>query len=263
MKDKLLMLLLCVFMLTAAQAQSSKQREYYQITVYHFKDAAQEKLIDDYLEHALVPTLHSMNIKTVGVFKALKNDTAADKTMYVLMPVKSLNDVADIASKLVTQMGSNTAYQQAGSQYLNAPYDTAPYTRMETILLQAFPMAPQMQLPKLSSPHKDRVYELRSYEGATEKLHASKVKMFNVGDEVGLFKKLNFNGVFYAEVLSGSRMPNLMYMTTFENMPDRETHWKAFMDSPEFKKLLAMPEYQHNVSKADINFLRPTDYSDI
>ena len=263
MRDKLLMLLLCALMLTTVQAQSSKQREYYQITVYHFKDTTQQSIINDYLEHALVPTLHSMNIKTVGVFEALNNDTAKDKTMYVLMPVHSLNDVADIASKLVNQMSSNTAYLNAGSRYLNARYDTAPYTRMENILLQAFPLAPQMQLPNLKSAHKDRVYELRSYEGATEKLHASKVKMFNVGDEVGLFKKLNFNGVFYAEVLSGSRMPNLMYMTTFENMPDRETHWKAFMDSPEFKKLLAMPEYQHNVSKADIIFLHPTDYSDI
>ena len=168
MKDKLFMLLLCALMFTAAQAQSSKQREYYQITVYHFKDTTQESIINDYLEHALVPALHSMNIKTVGVFKALNNDTATDKTMYVLMPVHSLNDVADIASKLVTQMGSNTAYLQAGNRYLNAPYDTAPYTRMETILLQAFPMATQMQLPKLKSPHNERVYELRSYEGPTE-----------------------------------------------------------------------------------------------
>ncbi len=115
----------------------------------------------------------------------------------------------------------------------------------------------------MKSPKKDRVYELRSYEGATEKLHASKVKMFNTGDEVGIFKKLNFNAVFYGEVLAGSRMPNLMYMTTFENMADRETHWKAFGDDPAFKALLAMPEYQHNVSKADIIFLRPADYSDL
>jgi len=259
MKDKLLMLLLCTLLYATVQAQSSKQRDYYQITVYHFKDTAQENLIDDYLQHALVPALHSMNIKTVGVFKALSNDTAADRLMYVLMPVRSLNDIADITAKLA----ANATYNTAGSRYLNAPYDSAPYTRMENILLQAFPMATQLQVPQLKSAHKDRVYELRSYEGATEKLHASKLKMFNTGDEVGIFKNLNFNAVFYAEVLAGSRMPNLMYMTTFENMPDRETHWKAFNDSPEFKKLLATPEYQHNVSKADIIFLHPTDYSDI
>jgi len=263
MKGKLLMLLLCTLLIAAAQAQSSKQRDYYQITVYHFKDTMQENIIDDYLEHALVPTLHSMNIKTVGVFKALDNDTATDKRMYVLMPVHSLNDIAGIADKLTSQIANSTALLNGGTRYLTAPYDTAPYTRMENILLEAFPMATQMQLPQLKSPHKDRVYELRSYEGATEKLHASKIKMFNTGNEVGIFKNLNFNAVFYAEVLSGSRMPNLMYMTTFENMADREAHWKQFNDSPDFKKLLATSEYQHNVSKADIIFLRPTDYSDI
>src|SRR4051812_17932382 len=260
MKGKLLMILLCAVLYSTVEAQSSnKQRDFYQITVYHFKDTMQENLIDDYLQHALVPALHSMNIKTVGVFKALNNDTAADKRMYVFMPVRSLSDVADLAVKLST----NTAYNVAGARYLNAPYDSAPYTRMENILLQAFLMASQLQVPQLKNAHSERVYELRSYEGATEKLHASKIKMFNTGNEVGIFKNLNFNAVFYAEVLSGSRMPNLMYMTTFENMADRETHWKAFNDSPEFKKLLATPEYQHNVSKADIIFLRPTDYSDI
>ena len=115
----------------------------------------------------------------------------------------------------------------------------------------------------MKSPHNERVYELRSYEGATEQLHASKLKMFNVGDEVSIFKRLNFNAVFYAEVLAGSHQPNLMYMTTFENMADREAKWKLFNNDDAFKKLLAIPEYQHNVSKADIIFLRPADYSDL
>ena len=86
--------------------------------------------------------------------------------------------------------------------------------------------------------------------------------MFNEGGEVALFKRLNFNAVFYSEVVAGSRMPNLMYMTTFENRADRDAHWKAFGDDPEWKKLSSMPEYQKNVSKIEIFFLRPTEYSD-
>ena len=52
--------------------------------------------------------------------------------------------------------------------------------------------------------------------------------MFNEGGEIDLFNKLNFNAVFYGEVLSGSSMPNLMYMTSFENKADRDAHWKSF-----------------------------------
>jgi hypothetical protein len=36
------------------------------------------------------------------------------------------------------------------------------------------------------------------------------------GGEVPLFVRLGFNAVFYGEVIVGSHMPNLMYMTTFE-----------------------------------------------
>ena len=226
--------------------------------MYHFKDASQEKIIDNYLQNALLPALHKMSIKNVGVFKALSNDTSADKLIYVFMPVKSLDEVNIITTKLQT----DETYQSSGQEYLNAAYNNPPYTRMETILLYAFPLAPKIKLPQLHSAKKDCVYELRSYESPTEKIHANKVQMFNQGGEIDLFKRLNFNAIFYAQVVAGYKMPNLMYMTSFENMQDREAHWKSFGDDPFWKKLSAAPEYQNNVSHIDITFLHPTDYSD-
>ena len=86
--------------------------------------------------------------------------------------------------------------------------------------------------------------------------------MFNEGDEIGLFKRLNFNAAFYGEVVAGGKMPNLMYMTCHENKTSRDANWKAFVDDPFWKKLSSMPEYQHNVSHIDISFLYPTEYSD-
>jgi hypothetical protein len=133
---------------------------------------------------------------------------------------------------------------------------------MENILLEAFPLAPKMQLPALKSGKKDRVYELRSYESATEKIYRNKVQMFNEGGEIALFKRLNFNAIFYGNVIAGSKMPNLMYMTSFENMEDRDNHWKTFSADPEWKKLSALPEYQKNVSHIDITLIYPAEYSD-
>ncbi len=242
----------------ALHAQKSK-RDFYQITVYHFANAAQEKMLDDYLQHALLPALHRQHIAQVGVFKWLANDTAADKLMYVLLPIKNLQSPLDIAAKLA----ADEAYQKAGSAYINAVYTDASYTRMETIFLQAFAFAPRMQTPVLSGPKSDRVYELRSYESATEKIYRNKVHMFNEGGEIELFKRLNFNAVFYGDVIAGGKMPNLMYMTCFENRADRDAHWKAFSADAQWKQLSAMPEYQHNVSHIDISFLRPTEYSDL
>ena len=234
-------------------------REFYQLTVYHYGNAEQEKILDNYLQNALLPALHRMSITHIGVFKAISNDTSTAKTLYVLLPLKSL----DMVTKIPTKLSADNDYQSKGAEYINAVYTASSYSRMETIVLKAFPLAPQLQVPALKADKKDRVYELRSYESATEKIFKNKVQMFNEGDEIGLFKRLNFNAVFYSEVIAGDKMPNLMYMTSFENMADRDAHWKSFVDDPYWKKLSAMPEYQHNVSHIDITFLRPADYSDL
>lgn len=256
-KSKLLLAVLLQLLFLGSFAKSGS-REYYQVTVYHFKNASQESVIDAYLKNALLPALHKIGMNNIGVFKPVANDTAADKIIYVFETIKKPEDVLEITKKL----DADNEYQQAGKDYIDAPSKTPPYVRMENILLYAFPLAAKMELPKLSSSVNDKIYELRSYESATEKLYKNKVTMFNVGDEIGLFKRLGFNAVFYAEVLAGSKMPNLMYMTSFENMQEREAHWKAFGEDPQWKKLVAAPEYQNNVSHADIILMKATPYSD-
>lgn len=180
------------------------------------------------------------------------------KKLYVLIPVRSL----DVLEKLPARLAVDQDYQTNGAVYINASHTAPPYTRMETIILKAFSLAQSLQLPVLKADKKERVYELRSYESATEKIFRNKVKMFNEGGEIAIFKKLNFNAIFYSEVIAGSKMPNLMYMTSFENMSDRDAHWKSFGSDPDWKTLSALPEYKNNVSHIDIMFLRPAEYSD-
>jgi hypothetical protein len=243
---------------STGQLTKAPVKEFYQFTIYHYSSVEQEKVLNDYLQQALLPALHRMNLKNIGVFKALANDTSTSKLLYVYIPFKSLDIVATMQEKLHT----DKAYLTAGAPYINALHTAAPYNRVETILAKAFPLAPVMKLPALKNDKNERVYELRSYESATEKIFRNKVQMFNEGDEIGLFTKLNFNAIFYSEVIAGSKMPNLMYMTSFENMADRDAHWKSFVDDPYWKKLSSMPEYQNNVSHIDITFLRPLEYSD-
>lgn len=248
-----------LFLSITSSFQSTKiKREFYQLTVYHYKNESQEKMLDIYLEKALIPALHKINFKNIGCFKAQANDTSTDKILYVLINASSINKLTDISLNLE----KDENYQNSGSEYLNAAYDNPPYTRKECIYLKAFSGFPALKTPPFNNERKERVYELRSYESATEKLHANKVSMFNTGDEIGLFNRLNFNASFYGEVISGSKMPNLMYMTCHENRPKRDANWKAFTTDPYWKKLSSMPEYQHNVSHIDISFLYPTSYSD-
>lgn len=243
-------------------AQSSGRilpQEFYQIKIYHFTNAEQEVELDDYLKTAYLPALHKASIKNIGVFKPLTNDTAADKRIYVFFAAASAEKLIGLTAQLL----KDKVYSEGAKKYMAAAFDHPHFTRFETILLKAFLMAPQMKTPNLKGEKKERIYELRSYESATEKLYNSKIKMFNEGGEIALFKRLDFNAIFYADVISGSRMPNLMYMTSFENKTERDEHWKTFGADPEWKTLSALPEYQHTVSKADVILMHATDYSDL
>jgi hypothetical protein len=239
---------------------TAPKQEFYSIRIYQLKSKEQEERVDKYLQGAFLPALHRMGIQKVGVFKPVGNDTAAVRRIYVLIPFHSLEQFTGLTASLQ----KDQSYLSDGKDYLDAVFDNLPYTRIESILLQAFPDMPRLEAPTaLKAPASERVYELRSYEGPTEKYFASKVHMFNQGGEIPLFKRLEFNAVFYASVLSGAHMPNLMYMTSFENMASREQHWKDFGADPFWKKLVASPEYQHNVSHVDIVFLHPAEYSDL
>jgi hypothetical protein len=246
-----------LFLFSGLYAQAKASQYYYQIKIYHFKTGAQESRLDNYLQNAYLPALHKAGIKNVGVFKPIAQDSL-DKKIYVFIPYRTWEALENTDQKLL----KDQQYLDAGKDYLDAAYNNAPYARIETIILRAFPEAPEPNVPNLTAKKADRVYELRSYEGATEKLHASKVKMFNVGDEMAVFKKYDFNAVFYSEVIAGSHMPNLMYMTTFNSKKDNVDKWKLFSSDPHFVALGKMDEYQHNVSKAEKFFLYPADYSD-
>jgi len=247
------------FFTKAYSAPAASDSRYFQLRIYHYTTPEQETLIDNYLQKQFIPSLHAFGLSNIGVFKAIANDTAADKKMYVFMPFSSLKQWEKYSLQAADKEKSGTA----SDEYTNVPYDKPAFTRTENIFLKAFELMPKITPSKLTGPKSERVYELRSYESASEKLYRNKVKMFNQGGEIDLFARLGFNGVFYSEVIFGSKMPNLMYMTSFDNMQSREDHWKAFNDDPFWKKLSGLPEYQKNVSHSDIYFLRPTEYSEL
>lgn len=234
--------------------------DFYQIKIYHLKNQVQEKKVDDFLKNAYIPALHRLNISSVGVFKpsSFMNVPAGEQLIYVFVPYASSNDYMALEKALE----KDPQYLSSGADYLNAPYSDPTYERIETILLTAFSGSPTYNVPNLSGPKEERIYELRSYEGPTEKIYKNKVQMFNEGDEIGLFKRLGFNAVFYGEVIAGSKMPNLMYLTTFENKKSRDEHWEAFGKDAYWKELSSMPIYQNNVSHSDILLLTPAPYSD-
>ena len=254
---RILSLVLLLGICLSAHAQN-KASQYYQLKTYTINNAEQEGVMDAYLRDAYLPALDRAGIPDVGVFKVRPGNYMPTDKIYVLIPFESLQQFEDLENVLA----KDGQYTASASPYLDAKYDAPPYERINSVLMRAFSEMPQMRPSEVDGPKKDRVYELRSYESPTEKTYMNKVDMFNAGGEVDLFESLGANAVFYAEVLSGDRMPNLMYMTTFSDMEARDALWEAFRTSPKWTALKADPKYQNNMKKADIMLLYPTEYSD-
>ena len=250
--------IVAIFVLIVVQFASAAGRDFYQIQVYRLKGSAQEQRVDNYLKEAYLPALHRAGIKSVGVFKPIPADTTSGRQIIVWLPLATLDQL----DKLQSALAKDVVYQKSGADVLNAPFDNVAFQRKESVILKAFPDAPNFFIPNHKTKPSERIYELRSYEGPTENLFRQKVKMFNEGGEIKIFKSLEFNAVFYAEVISGGTMPNLMYLTTFKDMAAHDAHWDAFRSHPDWKKLSALDEYKHTVSKTVKILLFPTDYSD-
>ena len=250
-------LLLLFFIAISCKSFGAPKQQYYEIRIYHVY-GGQEGKVDAFLKDAYLPALHRAGISKVGVFKPVETDTESGKLIFLFVPYKTSEEYILLPEVL----GKDKVYQEAGKSFLDAPYNDPPYIRHESILLKAFLNMPEPFFPEYTNPVSERVYELRSYESATEAKAIKKIEMFNQGGEIDIFTSLKFNAVFYGEVLAGSTKPNLMYMTTFTDMKSREEHWKAFGSTSEWKRLSALEEYKNTVSSITRYLLRPTGYSD-
>ncbi|HKK43639.1 MAG TPA: NIPSNAP family protein [Bacteroidales bacterium] len=236
---------------------SLQKQQYYEIKIYHVSGKNQETMVDNYLRNVYLPALHRAGIPMAGVFKPVETSEDYGKLVYVFIPFRSVDEFAGLSARLA----GDSEYVEESGAFCDASFDKPPYERLETVLLKAFKGMPQFVVPDYNNTPSERIYELRSYESATEAKAMKKIEMFNSG-EIDIFKKLEFHPVFFAQVLAGSHMPNLMYMTTFSDMKSHDSHWKAFGESESWKKMSSEEEYQNTVSKANLYLLHPASYSD-
>jgi len=256
-RTPLLVMLFIVSVPSPDLSAAGAKQMYYEIRAYHVKSSAQSERVDSYLRDAYLPALHKAGIPGVGVFKPVASDTSFGKVIIVFIPYTSLKQY----EKVTALVENNRDYQTNGKAFIDAPFNDPPFTRYETLLLKAFEGMPAFAPPVYTNPAGERVYELRNYESATEAKAVKKIEMFNNG-EIALFKSLGFNPVFFGEVLMGSRMPDLIYMITFQDMAAHDSKWQDFRNSEEWKKMSGLKEYENTVSRITRYLLSPTSYSD-
>jgi NIPSNAP len=241
-----------------SQAADEKGRLFYELRRYRLSNGPQRKLCNDFLRDALVPALNRLNIAPVGVFDL----TIGPETpsIYVLMPSSALETLVTVE----TRLAQDAEYLKAGAPFLNAPATQPAFARMESSLLQAFEKIPGITLPKSTATKGARIFELRTYESATDQDHKRKVEMMQSGEEA-IFTKAGFSQVFYGDTLIGPRLPNLTYMLSYESVAVRDKLWSAFANAPEWKAMQALPRYSFESIVSNITnlILAPAAYSQI
>lgn len=253
-------LLISLMLLSSVSGFSQKgKQDYYLIKVYHCANLQQVSHVEEWAGNQLKPFLKKHNVPVVGIFMPVTNDTAVDKKLMLWMPLTDLN----ILGKIEDAFGSIDPFGNDPLIHLDSFQNNAPYSRIESTLASAFRLHTKYSLKKSFESSPDNIYEYRSYESATEDLHLRKVEMFNEGGEIDLFKRLDFNAIFYSRAIVGPRMPNLIYMTSFKNMDERNNHWKAFGNDPKWKELSAMPKYANSVSRNETILMKASKYSDL
>jgi hypothetical protein len=231
--------------------------QYFVWRQYSLRNGPQQQRMAAFLRDAALPALGRLGIKPVGVFSV--SIGTSSPTLHVFTPHQTLES----AVTLDTQLESDKEFTQAANDYINAPVTDPPFIRQEVSLLQAFSNFPTIDVPAATASQGPRLFELRCYESPTEVAHRKKVDMFNRMGEVDIFRKVGVKPVFFSRTLVGPRMPNLVYLTVYDNLAAREKAWAAFGADPDWKKLNATPGYENIVSNITISLLSPTPYSQI
>ena len=218
-----------------------ESKQYIELRYYHLKSQDAAKEADAYLSNALVPALNRAGVKQVGLFKEQE-----EKEQPLRLLVIAHDKISDFAT-LNRRLGKDQKYQEDAASYMGHMKKTTPLARIRSELLYSFDCWPKLKRPALSEDD-GRIFELRIYESSTEKYGDLKVEMFNSG-EVPIFLDCGVLPVFMGQAVAGDKMPNLTYMTAYEDAEAKGKAWKNFVVHPDWKVLSKVEKYKGTVSK--------------
>jgi hypothetical protein len=199
----------------SAAAEQPQTNVFLELKKYqlHTSPEDQAKRLADFLRDSHAPALTRAGAKLIGAF-----------TNYIgpegpfLLTVTQYDSLANMESTL-TKLAADAEYKAVPTNGESS--FGYPYQREESILLKTFNGMPRPLLSDPSDQHPLRFLEMRRYESPTEITLARKVRMFNEG-EIGVFQRLGMRPVFFGETIIGEKMPNLVYMLSFDSLADRE-----------------------------------------
>jgi hypothetical protein len=230
----------------------------YEIRTIHLRNSAdnQRARVTEFLQHVAVPALARAGITPCAYFTSM----VAEETPFI-MTIFSYSSLAAMEQQRA-KLSADPEFKKGLAAYNAQP--GLNYERIDGMLGRAFGAFPQMMVPTDTANRPGRIFELRRYESNNATTLAHKIKMFESG-EIGIFERLGMRPVFFAETIVGPRMPNLVYMLSYDDLASRDKLWKAFGADPEWQKMRVVPgntdaEIVSNISNS---LLQPLPFSPV
>jgi hypothetical protein len=240
-----LLAVMLTFCFTSVSSQVKK--EIYEWRIYSLTQ--DDGTIDAFFEKALIPAYNRQGI-TAGAFKLLETEDIELRYLLLVYP-----DI-ETYMKVKKDIWKDSKFRTEAQPYFDKTAPNPVYSNFESYLAEAFD-----KVPKIQTPDKGRtLFELRIYRSPNEEANQRKVDMFNV-DELAIFDKTGINPVCYGEVLSGPRMPSLIYLTWYKDKETRDKVWNSFVNHPDWKHISKLEKYKHTATDNKSRLLSPMPYS--
>ena len=229
------------------QCCASSKKQIYEWRIYTLTgDGA---ILDDFFKETLIPAYNRQDI-TVGAFSLFKQEEKEQRYLLFVYP-----DLMTY-NKVRQAVWDDADFQKAAGPFFEASAPNPVYSEFETNICEAFDKIPEMRMPDKNRT----LFEYRCYHSPNEDANKRKIKMFNL-EEIDLFDKVGINSVCYGEILSGTRMPALIYLTWHKDEDTRNEAWKVFGGHPDWQLIRSKPEYKNTATNNLVKLLSPMPYS--
>lgn len=232
-------------------AKNAPKKEIYEWRIYTLNGDG--KSLDTFFEETLFPAYQRKQIKAAA-FKLYKPKEGEKEQRHVALIYPDIETYLTVKKTI----WDDATFRQQAQPFFDTTAPNPLYSNFEAYLCEAFDKIPVHRKPDPSRT----LFEIRIYHSPNEEANQRKIGMFNK-EEIDLFDKVAINSVFYGEILSGPRMPALLYLTWYKDEPTRKEAWDKFRVHPDWKQMSGRPEYAHTATNNQSIFLSPLPYSQL
>ena len=243
-------------------ATTRTQRQFIEVRQYTVANADKRAQLVALLDKALIPALNRQGLRPVGVFEPIVREVPVEReaqfanNVFVVIPHRTPDTFVNATARL---LADRTFMRDAAPIFETTSQDPV-YTDCDTSFLLGFETAPAVEVP-VTGP--DRVFEWRIYRSFNIERNEAKIKMFDEGGELPLFREIGLDPVFFGDVIAGPRMPALMYIVGCPSEEARVESWRVFRDHPKWLAMRDLPEYADTATEIERIVLTPSPGSQI